>query len=173
LTGTTTRRSGWLGIEYGEPSHGFVDLVIGGDGGARATIHRLGSDGEVYSTFRLSHDSEHRRVDLLENIGEDFALDDDDEPDPESGWNVDASAPVPAHLAAPLSATDAPERVFAAMASLHAWMFTILDNGTDLNWDHHWFPGPDPDQLWRPVPLGSESSPFATRSSPPPAAPAS
>lgn len=162
----TSWRSGWLGIDYGEESHGFVDLTTGPDGGADAKIHRLGSDGEVYSTFRLRHDPEHRRVDLLENITEEFALDDNDEPDPESGWRVDASASVPADLAARLSTGAPPDQVFTAMASVHAWMFVVLDDGSDLAWDHYWLPGPDPDQLWRPVDLGSEPSPFASRSGP-------
>ncbi|MDN5748489.1 MAG: hypothetical protein L0H64_08270, partial [Pseudonocardia sp.] len=93
--------SGWLGVDYGEESHGFVDLTPGPGGEADALIHRLASDGEVYSSFRLRLDPEHRRVDLLENVSAEFmAVDDEDEDDLDWGWTVDATASVPADLVA-------------------------------------------------------------------------
>lgn len=164
-SGSASWSSGWLGVDYGEESHGFVDLTTGPGGEADALIHRLASDGEVYSSFRLRLDPEHRRVDLLENVSAEFMDgDEDDEADPEWGWTVDASASVPDDLAALFTAGSPPEQVFTAMASLHADMFAVLDDAGDLDWDHHGHPGPD--RLWRPVPLGSGPSPFATRRDP-------
>lgn len=163
-SGTTSWSSGWLGVDYGEESHGFVDLTTGPGGEADALIHRLAGDGEVYSSFRLRFDPEQRRVDLLESVSAELLDgDEDDADDPEWGWTVDASASVPDDLAALLSSGPPPEHLFTAMASLHADMFAVLTDAGGLAWDHRYLPGPGPDRLWRPVPLGSGPSPFATR----------
>ncbi|ALE78007.1 hypothetical protein WY02_05690 [Pseudonocardia sp. AL041005-10] len=160
-----TWQSGWLGIDYGGQTHGFVDLSIGADGAADALIHRLAGDGEIYSSFRLRLDPEHRQVDLLENVSAEFmAADDEDADDPEWGWTVDATAAVPPDLAVRFSIGSPPAQVFTAMASLHADMFAVLDDAGDLDWDHHGHPGPDPDRLWQPVTIEGGPSPFATRS---------
>jgi hypothetical protein len=162
----STWRSGWLGIEaYGCETHGFADLAYSTDGAAEATIHWLANNGEVYSPFRLRHDPRCGRVDLLESVSAD--LTEWNEEDTEQGWMVETSEPVPAHLVALLAADTSPERIFTALASVHAEMFSIILNGDDLTWDHHAIPGPGPDEVWRPADVGSDRMSFSARSSAP------
>ncbi|TCK22779.1 hypothetical protein [Pseudonocardia endophytica] len=157
-------RSGWLGIDaYGQDTHGFANLDTDRDGAVEAEIHWLAETGDVHTSFRLRYAPDVGVVELLANFAAEHEPGEDDDADA-SGWSIEDTTAVPATLMPYLSAGVSPEHMFTALASLHSEMFSVLEDAHGLGWDHHWLPGPGPDELWQPADLGTGAGPFAVRS---------
>jgi hypothetical protein len=156
-------RSGWLGIVYGVPTHGFAELSISPGRGAIADFWWLGGDGDVHHALLLRYVRARARIDF-------YVSADDFEP-----WERECSELIPVPGRKPLATlccegTTNPDELFTRIVALYAETFEILaeTQAPELHWDHHFKPGPAAEELWGPADLGAGIAPFAVRSAPPP-----
>lgn len=148
--------SGWLGINYAVPLHGFAEMSMR-PGGAVADFLWLAPDDEVHWGVRLRYVRARASIDMYTWF--------DDQ------WGREQSEKIPVGLRSRMrefcgGPRTQPEELFTRLCVPYASMFEVLTPAwaeTGLHWDHHWHPGPDNSYLWRPVELGTGLGPFTVR----------
>ena len=149
--------SGWLGIEYGTPVHGFGELFVLAGRGATISFWWMAGDGGVYQSVDLKYDCSLDTVDFY------------------IGLQADKPHEREESVIVPLAVRDRmrelvgrrsmyPQELFTRMVVLYAPMFQIMTPGyavNDLFWYDRWYHRvPTRSDLWRPVDLGTGLTPF-------------